>query len=141
MLTHISQKEPGLVGKRFGAIAVAAVAAIVAWLLMENLFDVEMIAPSMQGRPTMDIGPLPIAGSVIVATLIGWGVYAFMERRTQNPRRAWTTFAVVGALLSLGAPFSGEGLDTSQRVQLAALHVVVAAVFIPLFERTAKSQP
>lgn len=129
-----------MVAKRFGAVAIAVVAAIVSWLLMESLFDVEMMTPSIQGRPNMDISPVPIAISVIVATLIGWGVMALMERRSQNPRRTWSIFAVVGTLLSLGAPFSGGGLDTTQRTMLAALHVVVAAVFIPLLARTARSQ-
>jgi hypothetical protein len=126
--------------KRLGAIAVAVAAAIVAWLLIENLSGIEMMTPAVQGRPNMDIGPIPIAVSVIVATLIGWGVLALMERRAQNPRRSWTIFAVIGTVLSLGAPFSGEDLATNQRISLAALHVVTAAVFIPLMARTARSQ-
>ncbi|MGI8516732.1 MAG: DUF6069 family protein [Acidimicrobiia bacterium] len=130
-----------MVAKRLGAIAIAVVAAIVAWFVIESLFDVEMITPAMQGRPNMDISAVPIVLSVIVATLIGWGAMALVERRAQNPRRTWTTLAVVGTLLSLGAPFAGEGLDTTQRILLAVLHVVVAAVFIPLFARTAASRP
>jgi len=130
-----------LTGKRLAAIAIAVVAAIVAWFVIENLGNVELMTPTMQGRPSMEISAVPIALSVIVATLIGWGAMSLIERRAQNPRRTWTTLAVIGALLLLGAPFAGEGLDTTQRILLAVLHVVVAAVFIPLFAQTAQSRP
>ena len=130
-----------MTGKRLAAIAIAVVAAIVAWFVIENLGNVELMTPTMQGRPSMEISAVPIALSVIVATLIGWGAMSLIERRAQNPRRTWTTLAVIGALLLLGAPFAGEGLDTTQRILLAVLHVVVAAVFIPLFAQTAQSRP
>ncbi len=86
-----------MTGKRLAAIAIAVVAAIVAWFVIENLGNVELMTPTMQGRPSMEISAVPIALSVIVATLIGWGAMSLIERRAQTPRRTWTTLAVIGA--------------------------------------------
>ena len=129
-----------MTGKRLAAVGIAVVAALVGWFVIENVIGTDLIGPSMGGRPTIEIGALAVAISTIVATLIGWGGLALVERRGGgNPRRAWTTLAVIGTVLSLGAPLSGSGLEGSQRGGLMALHLLVAAVFIPIFARTARA--
>ena len=55
--------------------------------------------------------------------------------------RGWTVLAAAGFVLSLGGPMSGAGIETSGRVLLLALHVIVAAVLIPLLYRTAATPP
>ena len=126
-----------MTGKRLAAIGTAVVAAIVGWFLIENVFSIDLVGPSTGGRPTIEIAALAVAISTIVATLIGWGGLALLERKNGSPRRTWTILAVIGTVLSLGLPLSGSGIDGTQRGGLIALHLLVAAVFIPLLARTA----
>lgn len=125
--------------QRIVAVLVAALAGVLAWVLIEPVGGVDLMGPARSSRPQLDINAVAVAMSALVSTLIGWGVLALMERRARNPRRAILIFAVVGTILSLGAPFSGGGIDTGQRMLLLLLHLVVAAVFIPLMARTARA--
>ncbi len=128
-----------MTGKRLAAVGIAVVAGIIGWYLIENAIGTDLVGPSMGGRPTLPIGAPAVAISTIVATLIGWGGLALLERKAGgNPRRTWTTLAVIGTLLSLGLPLSGSGIEGSQRGGLMALHLLVAVVFIPLLARTAR---
>jgi hypothetical protein len=41
-------------------------------------------------------------------------------------------------ILSLGAPLSGEGIDTANKLALVSMHLAAGAVLIPLLYRTAR---
>ena len=130
-----------MTSRRVLAVIIAVVAGVLAWFLVEEVGGVDLAGPGMSGRPPIDITAVPVGISALVATLVGWGLLALIERRARNPRRTWTVVVVILAVLSLGAPFSGSGIETSRRLSLALLHVVVAVVFIPLMARTAPEVP
>ena len=63
---------------------------------------------------------------------------AALERFTVRGPRLWVALATVALLLSLGAPFSGSGVTTSNRIALAAMHVLVGGIVIGGLYRSAR---
>ena len=65
---------------------------------------------------------------------------AALERWTTRARIVWTAIAVSTTVISLGGPLSGSGVAAADRSALAAAHLFVAALYIPLMRRTIASQ-
>lgn len=113
-------------------------AAAAAWAIIEGVAGVDLRAPAFDASTTsQDIGLLAVVVSSLVASLAAWGTLALLERSVSRPRRIWAALAIAGLFLSLGGPLSGTAIDTASRSLLVVLHVIVAAVLIPLFYRTA----
>ena len=129
-------------GKRLGAVIAAVAAAVAGWILIEVFAGVDLRAPAFDARTgNQDIGLSAVILTSLVASLAAWGVLAVSERYVVRSRRIWTVLAVAGFVLSLGGPMSGTGIETSGRVLLVALHVIVAGVLIPLLYRTSATPP
>lgn len=54
-------------------------------------------------------------------------------------RTIWTIVAAAAFVCSLGGPFSGSGVSTANRLDLALLHLTVATVLILLLPRRSAS--
>ncbi|MGI8875559.1 MAG: DUF6069 family protein [Egibacteraceae bacterium] len=122
---------------RLLAVVSTILAALALWTVAEPILGVDLREPARAaGGATRAIGPLNIVLASAVASLAGWGLLAALERLTVRARTAWTATAVVVALVSLGGPLSGAGITAANKVVLALLHIVVAAVLIPLLSRT-----
>jgi hypothetical protein len=106
----------------------------------------QQLGIDVQEPPRGGSGPIRdlAAGNVVfasaLASLAGWALLAVLERVTTRARTIWTSIAVVVAVLSLGGPLTAAAVTTASRAVLAALHVVVAAVLIPLLARTSPSR-
>lgn len=78
---------------------------------------------------------------VVMASVLGglaaWAVLAVFERTVSHPRRLWLAVCSAGFVVSLGGTFSGSGVSTGNRIALAATHLAVAVVVLPLLYRTA----
>ena len=114
------------------ATAIAAVAAVVANVLLRALavaaFDIPQPAfEELNLRPVI----LSTLGGVVAAGV----VYAVMGRR----RRPFVIVAVVALLLSLIAPLTIDdpNADTEAVGTLIAMHVVAAAISVPILIRRA----
>jgi hypothetical protein len=71
----------------------------------------------------------------VLAGLAGWGVLAVLERQTARAGVVWAPVAIVVLAASLVGPL-GSGTTAGARVSLAAMHVVAAAILIPIYVRT-----
>ena len=120
---------------RLIAVVAAVVAAVLVWLATDVLLDLDVRTPAVGGQPGGPLGVGMVIGSTAVAALLGWGLLALLEK-TARARTTWTAIAVVFTVLSLAGPFLGEDASTSSRVSLLAMHLAVAAVYIPLTRRT-----
>jgi hypothetical protein len=121
---------------RLHAMAAAVLAPAVTWLLIE-MAGVDLRSPGFEGNPQgFEINLLAVVVASGLASLAAWALLLLTTRWSQHPRRIWMTFAILGFVLSLGGPFTGTGIDTADRWLLALLHVVTAAVLIPLMSRT-----
>jgi predicted permease len=127
--------------RSFALLATGAAAALT-WIAMVPVSGVDLRAPAHQGSAdSIEIGLVPVLLVSVGATALGWGLLALLERVTSRPRTIWTAVAVAFAAVSLGGPFSGAGVATSDRVLLSLFHVVAAAVAIPLLRRSSADIP
>ncbi|MEV6171847.1 DUF6069 family protein [Streptomyces sp. NPDC051954] len=115
--------------RRLGATALAVLAPVVVWLVVDPLLGHRLRITD--GEQSLDIGAAPVAVVALLASLSGWGLLAALERfGARRARALWT--GVAGTVLAVSfLPFIGDGMDGGTRVSLAAMHLAVAAVLIP----------
>jgi hypothetical protein len=121
------------------AVAAAVAAPVIAWALFQA-FGVDLRSPQMGSQASQEIGVGNVIFVSLLAGLAGWALLAVLERFTARARVIWTAVATVALIVSLGGPMQGTGISGGTRAALIALHVVVAAVLIPLMARTARSR-
>lgn len=115
--------------RRSGVTALAVMAPVLVWLVADPLLGHRLqIADDQQ---TLDIGAVPVAVVALLASLLGWGLLAALERfGVRRARAIWA--GVAGVVLAASfLPFIGDGMDGGTRVSLALMHLAVAAVLIP----------
>jgi hypothetical protein len=83
------------------------------------------------------VGLGTIVTAASIATLLGWGLLAALERKSTHPRRNWVTTAVVVFLASLSLPIA-FATTTFALIGLVVIHVVVAVVAVTGLAPTAK---
>ncbi len=126
------------VGKaRLGAVAVAVLAPLAIWGIVEGAFGTDLRAPATASGEPSDIGALAVLTASALASLVGWGLLALLERFSGRAHSVWAVVAALVLVLSLGGPLGGTGITAASRIPLVLMHVAVAAVLIPLLYRTA----
>jgi hypothetical protein len=75
----------------------------------------------------------------VAASLLGWLLLAFLERRTPHARPLWTTIALVALAASLALPLAAA-TTTSAVAGLVVMHVTVGAAVIPAMAHTARAR-
>lgn len=137
MLSQRLIARPSLFRARLLAIAAALLVAELVWVLAGLALGTHLQAPAGTVSPQpVDIGPLEVAIACVVLSLVGWAMLAGLERLTRHARRIWLVVALVALAASLTMPLSGTGVSPVNRIALVLIHVVVAAVLIPLLYRT-----
>lgn len=117
--------------RRLGVTALAVLAPLLVWVIADPLAGHSLRITD--GEETLDIGAVPVAFVGLLASLLGWGLLAVLERFTaRRARTIWTVVAGAVLLLSF-LPLTGGGMDGGTRFSLAVMHVAVAAVLIPGF--------
>ncbi|MFF0431978.1 DUF6069 family protein [Streptomyces sp. NPDC004327] len=123
--------------------ALAVVAAVVIdgliWLLAHSAFDIDLRTPDGPGSTTTSPLPFPaVIIGVAVIGLLGWGLLALLEKfAAGRARTVWTVVALVILVLSLFAPVFGAGLTTGNKITLVLFHLVVGAILVPAFRKSA----
>lgn len=82
----------------------------------------------------VDGKPIPLLGFTNLTfgfSMIGVGIAAVLARKARHPRRAWIRTTVVLVLLSL-IPDAISGFDLPSALTLMGLHVLAAAIVIPV---------
>lgn len=121
--------------RRAAAIAVTTSVLVVTSAVITLGFDATLRGPAFGDSPPIQVGVGAVATATLLATLAGWVLLAALERWTTRPRTAWTTIAIATVGVSF-VPLSGAGATTGDRVALAALHLLVATIYIPLMRDT-----
>lgn len=125
---------------RLGIVAGAAVAVLVVWLISRYAAGVNPHAPAFTGTAHPQAVPAGLAVAVaVLAALLGWGLVVLIGRRVRRPRRMWLFSSAAVLLVSLAGPLSGHGVQGSDRLALALMHLAVAAVLIPGYAITLDS--
>ncbi|MBC6459006.1 DUF6069 family protein [Actinomadura sp. HBU206391] len=71
----------------------------------------------------------------LVPCLLGWGALALLERYTRHAKAIWTVLATVVLALSF-VPLAIEHATTDTKIVLSVIHLVVAAVLVPVLRRS-----
>ncbi len=119
------------------AVGAAVLAALVVWIVAVALLGVDLrVRTTPGGSSVQTIGPALVLAMSLLASLLGWGLLAGLERRTHRADSIWTITAGVVLLLSLAGPLTAA-ITTAAAATLMLLHLSVAAVLIPSLRRTA----
>src|SRR3546814_3323380 len=116
--------------RRVTSVATAGIVALVTWLNVHVLGDVELVVGS--GADAMELGAARIVASAMAAALAGWAVLAVIERRVgrgAHALRLWRRIAIGVAIVSLIGPFTADA-PASTIGSLVALHATVATAVI-----------
>jgi hypothetical protein len=125
---------------RLASVAGAVLANLAVWALAALAFGLDLHTPAVPDRTSEPVGPAMVVTATLAASLAGWGLLAVLERFTSRARTVWTAIALVVLVASLGAPLTGAGITVANRITLALMHVVTAAVIVPGMRRGSPSR-
>jgi Family of unknown function (DUF6069) len=114
--------------RRGGVVAATVVLALVAWWLAGPVAGSDFTVRTDPNGPAQHVGPAAVAVVALIIGLLAWALLAVLERTTRRARPAWTTIALVALVISLLGPLGG--VQTSDKLSLLALHLVVGATLI-----------
>jgi hypothetical protein len=126
--------KPASVWKHGLAAAVVASAVVTGLAYIASQAGVSFVDPA---HPEIPIPLLGFAQLTLVFSLIGVGLAAIFARKAKRPRSTFVRTTVALLVLSLvpdfvAIPKLSPDFDTATAWTLAALHVVAAAIVIPV---------
>lgn len=121
------------------AALLAAPAAAAATHVVALAAGADMLVPAFDADGTQQLATVGVAASAAAATLLAWAVAWAAARLASRPRRVWLAFALAGLSLSFVPIVAVQATGLTKAV-LAAQHLVVAAIVIPMFARTLPSR-
>jgi hypothetical protein len=113
-------------------VGLGAAAPFLAWLVLSPAAGVALSVTTAQGEST--VGPASVLVSGALASLGALAAAWLARRFAGRPRRAFTIVALAVLVVSLVGPI-GSADSTSAALGLTVLHLVVAAVVVPLVAR------
>ena len=122
------------------AVAGAALAVVIVWLLAEKAAGIDLHQPAFGTGTPQELSAGFAAGVAVIAALLGWGLLAGLERLTARGRRLWLTLSLLALLASLAGPLSGHGVSAGDRIALLCMHLAAAAVLIPILYLSGRAE-
>jgi hypothetical protein len=137
MSTQSTVSKPASVWKHGLAATLAAAVVTTALAVLANRAGVEFVDPAYPDKP---IPPSGFATLTVAFSLIGVGLAAVFARTARHPRATFIRTAVALLVLSVvpdfvAIPNFGNNFDTATSFTLAGLHLVAAAIIIPVLAR------
>jgi hypothetical protein len=123
---------------RVVAVIAAIIAPVLVWLVATVGFGQQLYSPGFGGTAPQELSIWLVAATAGIAALAAAGVLALIERFSKRPARVWLVVSTAVLIVSLGAPLSGEGIDTANKLALGSMHLAAGAVLIPLLYRSAR---
>lgn len=125
----------GRIRQRVLTVAAAAVAAVLAWLIAVPIVGIDLLVRP-GGGAAQQVGLGSVVAVSLLASLLGWGLLALLERLvSRRALTAWTVVAVVVLMLSLSGPLTAA-TNAAVAIALVLMHLVVGAVLIMGLRRT-----
>jgi len=134
MSTQSTVSKPASVWKHGLAATLAAAVVTTVLAALANRAGVEFVDPSFPDKP---IPPMGFATLTVAFSLIGVGLAAIFARTVRHPRATFIRTTVALLVLSVvpdfvAIPNFGNDFGTAASFTLAALHLVAAAIVIPV---------
>lgn len=111
------------------AFVAAAIANSVLYFIANALLAEPVSVPAEMGV----VNVISITISTLVGTVGALIAFAVVKRFTRRPARIFPIVAVGALIVSMAGPFGTPGLALSTRLVLALMHVIAAAIIVPLF--------
>lgn len=125
----------GRIRQRVLTVAAAVVAAVLAWLVAVPIVGIDLLVRP-GGGAAQQVGLGSVVAVSLLASLLGWGLLALLERLiSRRALTAWTVVAVVVLMLSLTGPLTAAA-NAAVAIALVLMHLVVGAVLIIGLRRT-----
>ena len=125
----------GRIRQRVLTVAAAVVAAVLAWLVAVPIVGIDLLVRP-GGGAAQQVGLGSVVAVSLLASLLGWGLLALLERLvSRRALTAWTVVAVVVLMLSLTGPLTAAA-NAAVAIALVLMHLVVGAVLIMGLRRT-----
>ena len=125
----------GRIRQRVLTVAAAVVAAVLAWLIAVPIVGIDLLVRP-GGGAAQQVGLGSVVAVSLLASLLGWGLLALLERLvSRRALTAWTVVAVVVLMLSLSGPLTAA-TNAAVAIALVLMHLVVGAVLIMGLRRT-----
>ena len=125
----------GRIRQRVLTVAAAVVAAVLAWLIAVPIVGIDLVVRP-GGGAAQQVGLGSVVAVSLLASLLGWGLLALLERLvSRRALTAWTVVAVVVLMLSLSGPLTAA-TNAAVAIALVLMHLVVGAVLIMGMRRT-----
>jgi uncharacterized protein DUF6069 len=118
---------PHMAAQRVVAVAIAATATGLAWLL-GRLAHVDYVVDTPFGTREITLSLTVVA--TVAAGLAGWVVIALLERYRTSPWGVWIALTLAVLVLSI-VPIFRTPANLGTQLMLTALHCVAGAVLIP----------
>jgi hypothetical protein len=115
--------------------AIAGTAAVEAYAAIVRAAGVPIRAGFLGAVHAQPITASSFATGVLVCTFWGAVLAAIVCKLSARPRRTFLIAAITLATLSLIVPFGAGMTAASSKVTLAAAHILVASVVIPILAR------
>jgi predicted permease len=144
MLTTTAPVIPDIKQARARALCAAggALAAAIAWTVEVPLLGIHL--NFRFGTSHVQVIALgQVIGASLAASLLGWLVLAWLERRTPHARPLWTGMALAGLAASVALPLAiatTAATTTSAVVALVVMHLTIGAAVIPAMALTARAR-
>jgi hypothetical protein len=119
------------------AVLLAIVATLAVWAVEAYLLGIDLHARPVPGAAVVIVGAPAVAFLTLLGGLAAWALLAILERVTPSGRTVWIAAAVVALLISLAGPLGGA-VTAQAAIGLASMHLVAAAILIPLLARSAR---
>jgi hypothetical protein len=111
------------------------VAAVLAWLVAVPIVGIDLLVRP-GGSAAQQVGLGSVVAVSLLASLLGWGLLALLERLvSRRALTAWTVVAVVVLMVSLTGPLTAAA-NAAVAIALVLMHLLVGAVLIMGLRRT-----
>ena len=131
------QEDAGSAGSRRTAVTATVSAAVVnlALLPLGEAAGASFLVPQRgQDGAVVQIGPGAVLLSTVLPLAVGLVVTALVARRWARAAHLLRSLAIVVTVVSLAAPLATE-TDTSTRLMLAVMHLVVGGAYLAATRR------
>jgi hypothetical protein len=139
MVKALSKRTPAKLSRQLLAIIFGSISAIVVnvvyYFILRDIVGIEFIAPEQ--FPPPEISPLPASDVAVFSTIYCVGASIFfliLANTVRRPALVFVTTSLVVLVLSLFLPLfmPTPPIPISTELSLASMHIVGAAVLIPL---------
>lgn len=124
---------------RLAAVVIAFFANAIVWLIADPIGGANLRATAAGFDDPQSVNLLSILFSMITYGIIAWIVLMLIERFSSRAKSVWLIVSLVALALTMFPIFGGSD-NSATTITLIIMHLVAAAVIIPIFASTIRER-